>query len=108
MKTIRLLIIMSLLSLFFGCASRPAQPTLLIQPLLDRIVPSDWRGDFEGGERGHYLTIDVLATDLRKNEKGEWTWAGLKYRRTLSLPIFTGASYKQEGWVTLSPKKENP
>jgi hypothetical protein len=73
----------------------------MIQPLLDRIVPADFKGDGEFGERGQYLMIELRAGGLRKTETGAWSWDWLMYRRTLTIAAVPGVSYRQEGWVTL-------
>lgn len=101
MNLLRLLLAMSLLSLLLGCQSRPASSGLLIGPLLDRIVPADFRGDGEFAERGQYLSIEIKATELRRTEQGEWSWASLEYRRILNVPLFAGVPYRHEGWIRL-------
>lgn len=99
--TLRLLLAMSLLSLLLGCQTRTAQGGLAIGPLLDRIVPADFRGDGEFAERGQYLTIEVKAADLRRTDSGQWSWSSLEYRRTLNIPVFSGVPYRHEGWIRL-------
>lgn len=102
------ILIMSLLATIlglFGCASAPAggKPTLVIQPLLDKIVPADFSGDGKFEERGSYVTLIVEAVGLHKNEAGQWTWKALTYQRVLTVPMAPGVSYKQEGKFSLTP-----
>ncbi len=92
-----------------GCTSAPsgAAPSIVIQPLLDRIVPADFRGDGDFGERGQYLDIEVKAGDLHRTATG-WTWKWLAYRRVLTIPLAPGIPYHQTGWVTLGTPTSNP
>ncbi len=109
MKLLALIIILAAsLQLLVGCASAPKAPvTLLIQPLLDRIVPADFRGDGDFGERGQYIEIEIRAGDLHKTAAG-WTWKWLAYRRTLTIPIAPGVPYRQSGWITLGTPTVTP
>lgn len=84
-----------------GCASVPSG--LLVQPLLDRVVPADFVGDGEFAERGQYLTIEIKVRGLRRGAGGLWTWAALEYRRVLNVPVGPGIPYRQEGVFTLQP-----
>lgn len=110
MKTARFILAMSLFaliaSLFTSCAAKPGAPKLLIQPVLDALVPADFQGDGEFGGRGQWVGITLKARGLRRTEQG-WTWTALSYRRTLSLPLFTGVPYQHETWVELNPP-QNP
>lgn len=96
---------LSLVLVLTGCMSRPVAGQLLIAPILDRIVPADFRGDGEFAECGQYLTIEVRAGDLHKGAAG-WTWTWLEYRRTINVPLVPGVPYRQEGWVKLGAPKE--
>lgn len=105
MKPIRLLLLASVLGLS-GCLSLvpdAKSPALLVQPLLDRLVPADFKGDGEFAERGQYLVLEVKAGGLQKLPSGLWTWASLDYRRTVTIPLLPGAAYSQTGWIHLGP-----
>lgn len=91
-----------------GCGHAPVErkPVLMIQPLLDKIVPADFQGDGEFGTRGHYVTIEVKAGGLRRLRDGRWSWRWLTYRQTINVPLLLGVPYKNEGWVTLGSPDE--
>ncbi len=107
MKTSRLISVLFLLSTFAlgltGCGHAPLvkKPVLLIQPLLDKIVPADFQGDGDFGTRGEYVTVDVRAGGLRRRQDGRWTWRWLQYRQTIHVALVPGKGYRNEGWVNL-------
>lgn len=85
-----------------GCQSMPSG--LLVQPILDRLVPAEFNGDGEFAERGQYLTIEVKVKGLRKGNGGVWTWSALEYRRVLTIPVAPAIPpYRHEGVFNLRP-----
>lgn len=100
-KGILVLVLGIVIGLAAGCAMNFKAP--LIEPVLDALVPADYRGDFATGARGQYLNIDIVATDLHKNAQGRWTWKTLRYRRKLTVPIAPGVPYNQDTWVEMPP-----
>ncbi len=105
MKTTNLPVFLLSLGLS-GCVSLAPDaksPGLLVQPLLDRLVPADFKGDGEFAERGQYLVLEVKAGGLRKLDSGVWTWTSLEYQRTLKIPVVGGVGYQQEAAIKLGP-----
>jgi hypothetical protein len=105
MKTLLLLVLTCFA--FTGCSSiggsstlKPAE-RLAVGPLLDRIVPADFEGDGEFTERGQYLVMEVRVGGLKRRQNGAWTWKWLEYRRTLTIPVFSGMAYHGEAWIKL-------
>lgn len=91
----------------FGLTSTAANQPLLIQPVLDRIVPADFEGDGEFGEHGQYLDLEIRVGGLHRTAAG-WSWKWLAYRRSVSIPLAPGVPYRQNGWVTLGTPTQNP
>ncbi len=107
MKTTALPVFLLALGLS-GCVSLAPDaksPGLLVQPLLDRLVPADFKGDGEFSEKGQYVVLEVKAGGLRKTDSGAWSWTSLDYRRSITVPILPGVPYHQEGWIHLGPSK---
>ncbi|HSV73446.1 MAG TPA: hypothetical protein VLH79_06780 [Chthonomonadales bacterium] len=73
---------MSLLSLFVGCASRPAgtPPLSLIERLLDETLPAAYAGDARVKHKTPWIDVTITGKNLRK-EGGHWRWEALTYER---------------------------
>lgn len=99
------------IALTCGCSSIAPSSTngpLLLQPVLDRIVPADFVGDGDFGEVGVYVNLQIKAGNLHKLPSGQWTWNWLAYRRIVTIPLAPGLPYRQEGWVTLGTPVPKP
>lgn len=84
-----------------GCSTQFKAP--VIEPILNALVPADYRGDFSTGEHGQYTDLQIVATDLHRNSDGRWTWNTLRYRQKLTIPLAPGLPYRNEAWVEMPP-----
>jgi hypothetical protein len=113
MKALRVIAFIAVAVLLAGCGLVPTKPAAkstaghaapspsFVTAVLDRLLPSDFRGRADLEERGQYLTIIITAGDVHRTSAGEWTWAWLEYHRTLNIPLFFGVPWKHEGIVRL-------
>lgn len=93
-----------------GCATARVPGKVdgsVIDRVCDKFLPPDFHGPAHLEERGQYVTLVIDAGGLRRNADGRWTWDWLEYQRTVSVPLFSGVPYKQEGRVRLGARKEN-
>lgn len=104
MKTLpRALPLLILALAIAGCSTTPAAKGTapIVQPLLDKLLPSDFRGPAHLEDRGMYVTVVLDAGDVHRRRDGVWTWSWLTYQQIVTFPLAPGMHYANTGIIRL-------